>query len=298
MVFRREPMGLGDCPPISPNAGCEDTLQFFERLISEREQVQKRLTDIHRKAMEEYRHLHPIPVYRPDEEVLIRVDKEHHYKYLDKLERLWKVPGKVLKRVGTGRYLVSTDQGEEIIPTIRMKPFLERLNGTTVPLHYSTEREEMVDSEKYIREKGLKHRERKGKHEWLVKYRGYPEPEWQPVTSFLHDINSDWLAFIARKGADIKLSDVRVVEGEVIGEVRAHTVSTPEYAKKCVTIRAAVAQAKTQSPFQPLQHAQYPPNVRRIIWEDLQYARMYEDWHASLQHKRAQQRGGSPGWMS
>ena len=57
LVFGREPMGLGDCPPISPTTGCEDALQFFERLISERKQVQKRLTDIHRKAMEEYRRL-------------------------------------------------------------------------------------------------------------------------------------------------------------------------------------------------------------------------------------------------
>ena len=295
LVFGHEPMGLGDCPPISPTAGCEDALQFFERLISERKLVQKRLTDIHRKAMEEYRRLHPITVYRPGEKVLIRVDKEHQDKHLEKLERLWKGPAEVLKRVGTGRYLVSTDRAEEVIPTIRMKPFLERLRGTKVPLHYYTEREEMVDSEKYILEKVLKHRVRKGKHEWLVKYRGYPEPEWQPVTSFLHDINSYWLAFNARKGVDIKLSDVRVVEGEVIGEVRVHTVSTPEYGEKCAAIRAAVAQAKTQSPFQPLRHAQYPPKLRRIFWEDLQYTQMNQDWHASLQRKRAQQRGGGRG---
>ena len=115
--------------------------------------------------------------------MLIRVDKEHQDKHLDKLERLWKGPAEVLKRVGTGHYRVSTDRGEEVIPTIRMKPFLGRLNGTKVPLHYYREREEMVDSEKYILEQVLKHRVRKGTHEWLVKYRGYPEPEWQPVTS-------------------------------------------------------------------------------------------------------------------
>ena len=152
LVFGRAPMGLGDCPPINPTAGYENALQFFERLISERKQVQKRLTDIHRKAMEDHRCLHPITVYPSGEKLLIRVDKEHHDKHLDKLERLWKGPADTLKRVGTGNYLVSTDRGEEGIPAIRMKPFLERLNGTKVPLHYYTGPEEMVDSEKYILE--------------------------------------------------------------------------------------------------------------------------------------------------
>ena len=145
-----------------------------------------------------------------------RVDKEHKDKHLDKLERLWKDPAEVLNALGTGRYFVSTDRGEEIIPTLSMKPFLERLNGTKVPLHYYTEREGMVDSEKYILEKVLRHRERSGKHGWFIKSRGYRESEWQPVTSFSNDINSDWLAFNASKGVSIKLSDVRVVEGEVI----------------------------------------------------------------------------------
>ena len=152
-------------PPVSLTAGSESALELFGRLISERKQVQKRLTDIHRKAMEEYRHLHAIMVYRPGEKVLITVDNEHQDKHLDKLERLWKGAAEVLKRVGTGHYLVSTDRGAEIIPTIRMKPLLERLNGSKVPLHYYTEHEEMVDAEKYILAKALKHRERKGKHE-------------------------------------------------------------------------------------------------------------------------------------
>ena len=70
--------------------------------------------------------------------------------------------------MGTGRYVVSTGRCEEIIPVIRMKPFLVRLDGTKVPLHYYTEREGMLDSESYILENVLKHRERKGRHEWLV----------------------------------------------------------------------------------------------------------------------------------
>ena len=103
---------------------------------------------------------------------------------------------------------------------------------------------------------------------------------------------------LLRSRATCFLHLIRIVEGEVIGEVRVHTVSTPEYGEKCAAIRAAVAQAKTQSPFQPLRHAQYPPKLRRIIWEDLQYTQMYEDWHASLQRKRAQQRSGGRGRLS
>ena len=45
---------------------------------------------------------------------------------------------------------------------------------------------------------------------WLrVNYRGYPEPEWQPATSFLHDIPEEWLKYNKRHRLDLKLSDLK-----------------------------------------------------------------------------------------
>ena len=49
LVFGRDPMGFGDCPPIIPKDGSEDAASFFNRLISERRQVQKKLCQIHKR---------------------------------------------------------------------------------------------------------------------------------------------------------------------------------------------------------------------------------------------------------
>ena len=60
LVFGREPLDQGDCPAISPSAGSGNALQFlWAAQLYERKQVQKRLTDIHRKAIEEYRRPQP-----------------------------------------------------------------------------------------------------------------------------------------------------------------------------------------------------------------------------------------------
>ena len=47
--------------------------------------------------------------------------------------------------------------------------------------------------------------------QWLTKYKGSPEPEWQPDSSLLHDINDDWLALNARHGISVDLRDVCMV---------------------------------------------------------------------------------------
>ena len=43
---------------------------------------------------------------------------------------------------------------------------------------------------------------------WRVKYRGYPEPEWQPATSFLQDIHEKWLKNNTPHKVDLKLSNL------------------------------------------------------------------------------------------
>ena len=64
-----------------------------------------------------------------------------------------------------------------------------------------------------------------------VKYEGYPDPEWQPASSFMHDITEDWLAYNAKHHIDVGIKDVRMIytpksnpienllEVEVIGSV-------------------------------------------------------------------------------
>ena len=46
LVFGRDPLGFGDCLPIIPEDGSEDAVSFFNRRISERKQVQTRLSHV------------------------------------------------------------------------------------------------------------------------------------------------------------------------------------------------------------------------------------------------------------
>ena len=48
-LFRRDPIGFGDMPPIVDENGCEDALDFFLCLGREREEVPQKLTTIHEK---------------------------------------------------------------------------------------------------------------------------------------------------------------------------------------------------------------------------------------------------------
>ena len=44
-----------------------------------------------------------------------------------------------------------------------------------------------------------------------MKYKGYPHPEWQPASFFMHDINEDWLAYTAKQLIDVGIPDVRMI---------------------------------------------------------------------------------------
>ena len=44
-----------------------------------------------------------------------------------------------------------------------------------------------------------------------MKLNGYPDPEWQPASSFMHDINEDWLAYHAKHRIDGGIKDVRMI---------------------------------------------------------------------------------------
>ena len=61
------------------------------------------------------------------------------------------------------------------------------------PLHYYTDQEFLVETEKYVAEKDLDHKPKRAtsreKKKWLVKYKRYLDPEWQPASSFMHDIH-------------------------------------------------------------------------------------------------------------
>ena len=47
LVFGRDPIGLGDLPPVVDSEDCEDTTKFFQRVAAERELVKGKLEAIH-----------------------------------------------------------------------------------------------------------------------------------------------------------------------------------------------------------------------------------------------------------
>ena len=63
LMFGRNPIGFGDCPPVIPEHGSEDAVQFFSKLIEDRRYVQEKLQAQHDKLAKAYHKAHPTHVY-------------------------------------------------------------------------------------------------------------------------------------------------------------------------------------------------------------------------------------------
>ena len=63
------------------------------------------------------------------------------------------------------------------------------------PLRSPTDQETLVETHKYVVEKDLDHKPKEAasqeEKKWLVNYKCYPDPAWQPASSFMHDIHED-----------------------------------------------------------------------------------------------------------
>ena len=216
IVFGRDPVGFGDCPPTIPEDGRRDATDFFQQLLQDRRLVQQKLTAIHKRETEKFLRNHPRQVFSPGDRVWIRVNRQGMDKQSTKLDRVWKGPAEILARVGVGRYRVATEKGEKVLHTRDLKPCLDPLSlPGKPPLHYYTDVEGVIeDNATYEVEKILKHRKRKlkgGKEilEWRVKYKGHAQPEWQPASAFMHDITDQWVQYNKDRNIKITLQDVR-----------------------------------------------------------------------------------------
>ena len=94
------------------------------------------------------------------------------------------------------------------------------------PLHFFSDKETLVDDDKFIIEKVFKHQKfaNKGKDKhrrphilkWYVKYKGYDKPEWYDASEFLHDINQDWLQYNIKHKIDVGIQDVCVLRSKYV----------------------------------------------------------------------------------
>ena len=212
LVFGREPIGWGHCPPYVDEEGCEDAGVFFRRLVQERDAVRDKLQSTHECEYQNFLTAHPPQMFRPGDRVWVRNRVESPPVY-PKLDRLWQGPAEVLQHLSWSTYRVNYNGLKQVLPVDRLKPDVPYRDGAKAPLHYFSEREGLVETEHYIVDTVLKHGMRGSgtnrKLRWRVKYRGYPEPEWQPATSFLHDIQEEWLRYNKRHRLDLKLSDLK-----------------------------------------------------------------------------------------
>ena len=113
LVFGRDPVGWGDCLPVSLQDGAEDAGQFFGRRLDERAEVRKRLEDLHAKEFAKFLAKHPEQSFMPGDRVWVRnriVQPPVH----GKLERVWQGPCEVLRRISPGTYRVNIRGREDL----------------------------------------------------------------------------------------------------------------------------------------------------------------------------------------
>ena len=118
LIFRSDPVGWGDCLPVSLQDGAGDAGQFFGPMFDERAEVGKRLEDLHVKEFAKPLAKHPEQWFKPGDHVEVRnriVEPPEH----GKLERVCQGPCEVLRRISPGTYRVNIRGREEIFTSRR-----------------------------------------------------------------------------------------------------------------------------------------------------------------------------------
>ena len=169
--------------------------------------VRKRLEDLHAKEFATILAKHPEQSVTPGDRVWVRsriVEPPVH----GKLERLWQRPCEVLRRISPGTYRVNIRGREEIFTSRRLKPYVPYKDDKKEPSHYYRDREGLIATDDYVVARVLEDRVVRGKRQWRVKFRGFPEPVRHYAGSFMHHINNTWARYNHRKGIDVSLSDL------------------------------------------------------------------------------------------
>ena len=135
IFFGRDPVGWGDCLPVSLQDGAEEAGQFFGRMLDECAEVRKRLEDLNAKEFAKLLAEHPEQSFKPGDRVWVRnriVEPPVH----GKLERVRQGPCEVLRHISTSTYHVNIRGREEIFTSPRLKPYVPYKDDKKVPLRY------------------------------------------------------------------------------------------------------------------------------------------------------------------
>ena len=132
LLFQRDPVGWGNCLPVSLQDGAEDAEQFFGRMLEERAEVRKRLEDLHAKKFAKFLTPHPEQSFKPGDRVWVRncvIEPPVH----GKLGRVWQGPCKVLRRISPSTYRVNIRGREGIFTSRRLEPYVPYKDDKKVP---------------------------------------------------------------------------------------------------------------------------------------------------------------------
>ena len=106
IVFGRNPVCLGDCPPNSRLDGCQDADPFFLDLAMRTKFGKDTLTKAHAKLLDQLLRKHPRQVFSGGGKVWIKVNRKGMNTEYTKLNRVGKGPAEILQRAGVGCYIV------------------------------------------------------------------------------------------------------------------------------------------------------------------------------------------------
>ena len=130
-VFGRDPVGVGNRPPVVDREGCEDATQSFKRVGAERAMVQEKLEAIHKKKLEKFLKEHPPSVFVAGDRVWVQNREEER----EKLGRVWQGPAEIIDKISDSVYQVNHNGVEQDLSVERLKPFVKLHDGRQPPLH-------------------------------------------------------------------------------------------------------------------------------------------------------------------
>ena len=167
-------------------------------MLDERAEVRMRLEDLHGKEFAKSSAKYPEQSFKPGDRVWVRnriIEPSVHCK----LKKIWQGLCEVLRRISPGTYRVNIRGREEIFASHRLKTYVPYKDDKKVPLHYYTDREGLINTDDYVIERVLEDRVVRGRQQWGVKFRVFPEPDWHYAGSFMHNINDTWARYSRRK---------------------------------------------------------------------------------------------------
>ena len=200
IVYGRDLYLPGELPPLAPLPRDTRSDEFFLQLEQLRKKVHTAMTNTHNRLRNKYMQTHQQVQYEPGDKVWVQIlPRDTVDRRTQKLRPLWHGPCEILGHVVAGKYRVQTHHGIEELHMDQMKPYRLRIDGTALPFHwYSPDPEKPSSDDRYVVERIIRHRVVNGRWEWLVKWKGFDDPQWQPIESFCPEVQSDWLDYLKR----------------------------------------------------------------------------------------------------